>query len=88
MKEVASDIISIKFKNSDTLSICMKKFYDVMRKHGIKEGDPAYNDDGKDVGRTMFNPDWIMCLTLFQDNLKSHIMWSGLLGKTPKDLQK
>lgn len=88
MPQVARDIIDMKFKDSSTLKDCLNMFYSVMEKHGIKEGVPTYNDEGKEVGRQVANPEWVMSHTLFMRNFESFYMWRDLMKPVPKKLQK
>lgn len=81
LNDVAGDIIGIKFEDSDTLQDCMNKFYDIMRKHGIKEGTPSKN------GRTVARYEWTMCFELFKEMLKSYFTVRTLLNDTPEDLK-
>lgn len=89
IREVSKDIISLKFKKTDTLKSCMNKFFEVMKKHGIKEGTPSFNEDGKEVGRNVANFEWTMCKTLFMQRLDDFFTIEFLLGdSTPKELLK
>lgn len=82
MKEIAKEIIEIKFKQEDTIQDCMDNFYQIMHKYNIKEGTATEN------GRTVANYDWTMCLQLFKDMLSSHIDIEILLGNVPEDLKQ
>jgi hypothetical protein len=89
ISKVAEDIIKIKFKRSDTLSSCLKKFYDVMRKHGIKQGTPTCNDEGEEVGRIVANFEWTMCYALFVKHITDFFTWEDIFStKIPEDLLK
>lgn len=88
MREVAKDIIQLKFSETDTLQQCLDKFFTVMLKHGIKEGTPTFNDDGQEVGRTMANFEWTICFQLFQSRIQSFIELHVLFGNVPKELLK
>jgi hypothetical protein len=81
--KVAKEIINIKFDSKMTINQCMKKFFDIMRKYGIKQGTEVGNSIIQD------NFDWTMCYTLFirclRDFIMSQFTWAG---KIPKDLEK
>lgn len=87
IRAVAKDILDLKFKRGDTLSSCLKQFYAIMRKHGIKQGTPTLNEKGEEYGRTCDNYEWTMCRILFESQLESFFMCENLFGKNiPKDL--
>lgn len=86
MRKVSKEIIEMKFKNTDTLGQCRNKFYEIMRKNGIKKGTQTFNPDGTKGGITQNNFEWTMCEKLFEDRIISYFLWSGLLTATPKDL--
>lgn len=87
MSEVANDIIGIKFKKSDTLSGCLKKFYEIMEKHGIKQGTPSFNDNGERVGRKSNNFEWSMSVELFLSQLSSFLKIQDMFN-VPKNLSE
>lgn len=76
---VSSEIIALKFKNSMTITKALNMFYDIMRKHGIKQGTKSGNGIRKN------NYEWTICWTLFASQLQSHFMWTNLFT-VPKDL--
>lgn len=83
MAMVSKDIINIKFKNSDTLKECYKKFCKVMHKHGIKQG--TLQESG---GVRRDNPEWVICRTLFLDRVRGHFEILFLSNElTPKNLR-
>ena len=86
MKEIAKEILQLRFKPNDTLKSCSKKFYDIMAKHGIKQGTQSYNDKGEESGILMNNFEWTMCHELFKTTIMNYFMWEGIL-KVPKSLQ-
>ena len=86
MSEVAEEII--KKTSTKELVGCIKKllkvFYEIMRKYGIKEGTWSSKDH---IGRTVSNPEWVMCEQLFWDSFKNAIDVITIIeGDTPKDL--
>jgi hypothetical protein len=87
--DVAEDIIKsfsytemkkVNFKKVN-LNYLFKKFYSIMRKHGIKRGIKV---EGGTQGST---PEWVMCKTLFLSMLESELYFQLLLGEPPKDLR-
>jgi hypothetical protein len=82
IKEISKEIIQIKFEGSDTLDDCMNKFYDVMRKHGIKQNTPSENG----VGVIGSNFEWTMCKVLFIDMVVQHFTLKDFFNGVPKDL--
>jgi hypothetical protein len=73
MKDIAKEIISLKFNDTDTISDCKKKFYDIMLKYNINKTTPHYNDKGKIVSRTGDNYEWTICKYLFLEMLQSQL---------------
>lgn len=88
IREVAKDIIGLKFEKTDTLKICMNKFFDVMKKHGIKQGTPSFNDEGKEVGTTCDNFEWTICKQMFMERVQDFFEIEMLFGNIPKELLK
>ena len=83
MREVAKDIITCKITRDMSHEQCMKKFYSIMRKHGIKQGE--WTEGG---GRTTNNFEWTMCFTLFRSVCHDQFLLSDLFGEgMPKDLR-
>ena len=60
MRKVAEEIIGMKIKNQG-LTTLTKKFYQIMRDNGIKEGE--WEKGGN--SRLVANYEWTMCKTLF-----------------------
>jgi hypothetical protein len=89
ISKVAEDIIRMKIKRTDTLNICAKKFFDIMRKHGIKQGTPSCNDKGEEVGIICDNFEWTMCKQLFLNRLSDFMNWEMIMTNIiPQDLKK
>ncbi len=80
MSDVAKDIIKINYKFTHKEAL-MNSFYNIMRKHGIKQG--TLNKGG---GRTCANYEWTMCWLLFLQCLRDEINLDGLFS-VPKDLE-
>lgn len=86
IRKLAEDIIKIKFKKTDTLKDCLDEFYEIMRKYGIKEGMPSYNEEGKKVGRLVNNYEWTICKEMFINRVIEFFNWETLFSDAPKDL--
>ena len=82
MAKVAKEIILVEFPNKTTMFQVRKKFYEIMRKYGIKEGTENGN------GRSVCNYEWTMCKILFIDTVKSSLQMSFFGFETPKDLEQ
>jgi len=83
MAVVAKDILNIKMSDDDGLKKSYRKFYKVMRKHGIKQGTKVGG------GTRMSNPEWVICEALFKERMKDNIHYFNILGmNVPKDLTR
>ena len=84
LAKVFLDIQEIKIKKSDSFNTMRRKFYDVMRKHGIKQG--TRNKDGQLM---VNNPEWQASEFLFDEQIRSFIALTLCLDcfETPKDLE-
>lgn len=84
MRAVAKDIILFNPKGADmTRKQAMSKFYKIMQKHGIKQGE--WTEDG---GRICNNFEWTMCLTLFNHTIQTNNMLQDIVGENmPKSLE-
>lgn len=79
---VAKDIINMKFKPTTSLEQCLRMFYALMRKHGIKEGTV------NGTGRSVSNFEWTMAQELFLARIRDYVQMDMLFNsKTPKDLE-
>lgn len=87
MREVAKELINMNFHKADTLDDCLDAFYDIMRKHGIKQGTPSKNEEGEVVGRTVSTPEWVACKTLFINSMNNFFVFADLLGEVPEDIR-
>lgn len=84
LAKVFSDIQDIKIKKSDSFNTMRRKFYDVMRKHGIKQG--TKNKHGQLM---VNNPEWQASEFLFEEQIRSFVALTLCLEcfETPKDLE-
>ncbi len=83
MRKIAKDIIETKFLTQVEIRSITKKFYNIMRRHGIKQGIKSECGEGTIIS----NPEWTICKQLFLGNVNSELELTLLLGSTPKDLQ-
>jgi len=82
LEAVAKDIIALRFKGSMTLNQLDKIFFDLMRKHGIKQGTKSK----KGAGVTMCTFEWSMCRTLYMSQIQSYFTLNAIFKEVPKDL--
>jgi hypothetical protein len=85
MRAISKEIISLKFKNGESLRQCQKKFYDIMRKHGIRQGTAIFDEEGNRKGRAAANFEWTICKELFLHTLMSHLNFQDIFS-VPSDL--
>lgn len=79
--EVYIDILRIEILPTTTFDESIELFYEVMRKHGIKQGELSEN------GRTVNNGEWTICWETFKSiTITSFFMWRGLIKEIPEDL--
>jgi hypothetical protein len=81
-----SDVHALKFDRGQTVDGIMNSFYDVMRKHGIKQSTPNFDKDGKIVSRTMSTPEWVICHNVFLKKFEFFLVMEDLM-KVPEDVQ-
>jgi len=82
MREVSKPIFSKMFTDKE-LDIILEKFYSLMRKKGLKEGEPCFRGKGV-VGN---NFEWTLILYAFLHNLCEQVELRALFGEVPKDLK-
>lgn len=84
MRAVAQDIILFNRPRKDlTNAQAMKKFYGIMKKHGLRQG--TWSKVGG--GRRCNNFEWTMCLVLFLETFSSDRRLLDMFGdKMPKEL--
>lgn len=85
MRKVSKDIINMFNKETSgklTLEQCYDKFYKIMRKHGITQGEWSQNG----AGRIVSNFEWTACMNIFKESIMSWFFWRGLIEEVPKDL--
>ena len=80
LRNVAEDIIKCDITHSDSLEDIMNKFYDIMRKHGVKKGTR------KGSGVSMNNYEWTICKELLFSRIYS-ILEVGDVMYVPDDLE-
>lgn len=81
LSEIYNDITGIKLNPTDSLITLMNKFYDVMRKHGIKQGN--WTENGS---RTICTAEWNFCFNLFKNHkILAYDLWL-ILNEPPQDL--
>ncbi len=85
LDKVAEEIIALRFAPEDTLQQCLDRFYVILRRYGIKQGTPAYNQAGEQVGINCNNYSWTMCWSLFLDTFRNEFVM--LSFSAPEDLQ-
>ena len=86
VQRLAQDLLHLKFEETDTLKACEDKFYALVRKHGIKQGTPSYNERGEQVGRACNNFEWSMCRMMFIKMLGEFFTFREFLSEVPEDL--
>jgi len=84
MKNVAKDIIKMNIKDDDSLATLRKKFYSVMKKHGIKKSITSTGEM-----RMYDNSEWTMARLLFYDVINSNFTYRFLIGDDiPKNVDR
>jgi hypothetical protein len=81
MGEIYKDIKSIEIDANASLQSHVDKFYKVMRKWGICQGN--WTEGG---GRSISTPEWCMCFMVFKDHFKAKFDFYFILSTPPKDL--
>lgn len=83
LRDIAHDIIHFNDKRKQlTFNAATNIFYDIMRKHGVKEGEKSKTGKGIIVQ----NPEWVMCWHLFESMHLGHWQMDSLINAVPKDL--
>lgn len=84
LSKVFLDIQELPIKNSDSFNTIRRKFYDVMRKHGIKQGTRE-----KKGAITISNPEWKAAEWLLEERIRNFVSLGLCLScfKTPRDLE-
>lgn len=82
IRKVAKDLIATKFLTQKEIKKIYKKFYAVMRKHGIKQGTKSTCGEGV----TVANPEWTICKELFLSGTQQQLDIEDLFGNVPKDI--
>lgn len=79
---VAKDLIDLKVKPTDSFASLRRRFFTIMRKHGVKQGTKI-----KGGGILCNNPDWQGAEDIFAARLRSAFEWAAICDEIPKDLQ-
>lgn len=87
MSKVAKDIISMKISSRDSINTIRSKFYKILLKHSIKQGEAHKDEQGEVVSVTRNRSEWVMATELFKMKLTSWIDIQDMLGTIPKKLQ-
>lgn len=81
MRNVAQDVLNAaKTCHMAGVHKSLNAFYEVMRKHGIKEGTRTGG------GRLIANPEWVMCLELFTASAFYNLRMGLMVEEIPEDL--
>lgn len=80
MSAVGRDIMNIKIDMDRTFNETMNDFYDIMRKHGIKQGTRNGN------AITLNNFEWTMCFNLFIGRFDYELRFKSMIDGIPEDL--
>lgn len=83
LPKIFEDINSLKIKPSDSFNSVRRKFFDIMRKHSIKQGTKLPNG-----AIECNNPEWEACEQLLERKIIDSYTWERCSSfKTPKDLE-
>ena len=81
MGDVLKDLNDITIYHKDSIETLMNKFYAIMRKWGICQGE--WTENGS---RICANPEWVLCWEYFKNmKILSLDLWLAL-STPPKDL--
>lgn len=80
---VTHELINLSVTPKDSLYSLRERFYQIMRKHGVKQG--TKNSDGTGILRN--NPDWQGAEDIFAATLSRELTMMALLSDVPKDLR-
>lgn len=78
--KVYNDIHAIKIDKTDSFDTLLKKFYKVMAKHGICQGNWS------EKGRKVSTPEWCMCWHTFRSLVNATLNIVGFMSQPPKHL--
>lgn len=84
LQTLAEAIKSIPINNEDSLKTLMDRFYDVMRKNNVMASSTYFDGDGH-KHTTICSGEWIMCKSMFLQNIQSHLSIQDIIC-LPKDL--
>jgi len=77
---VYKDIHAIEINAKDSFETLLEKFYSVMTKWNICQGEWSGN------GRTLSNPEWCICWNVYRAKVDTQFMWMSLMAQPPKHL--
>lgn len=80
---VAKDIIAMKVADGDTSVVLLRRFYAIMRRHGIKQGTKNANG----TGRICDNFEWTGAKAIFNEHVEQERFFHPALIRVPKDLE-
>lgn len=80
INNIYNDIIEIEIDENDSFKTSLNKFYDVMRKWGICQGNWSGN------GRTCCTAEWNMCYQVFKTHKILSLDTWLILSEPPEDL--
>lgn len=82
-RQLAKELVTLEVKDTDTIKQLWNKFYNLMRRYGIKEGEKI-----KGGGRQCDAFEWTLCCDYFWARVSQGTQWKRLFNGTPKDLLK
>src|SRR5689334_15105527 len=81
-RKCAHDLIVQKWLIDVDCRRLLKKFYAILRKHGVKQGEWMKNGRG----RTCNNPEWTAAKALFESQVRGQLEMWALFNDAPSDL--
>jgi hypothetical protein len=82
LNKIYMDILSIKIDSKDSFESMINKFYEVMRKHGIKHGTKTESGS-----ICVVNAAWNMCWAVYISHKMTALDIWMLLSDVPNDLK-
>lgn len=88
LRELGKDIQEMEIISEEARKEICNKFYELMRKYNLKEGEAEYNSEGEMIGRTVNNYEWTMCIDYFiMKAVRELELPLILFAETPEDLK-
>lgn len=81
ISKISLDIDLIGFEQIDTLEQIIEKFYNIMRKHGIKKYTLTSEEN------LVENSEWLMCYSYFLNKLINRFEMLDYFATLPEDLK-